>query len=135
MGKKDDYMRGRADGLNYALQIAEKKGLEGLREECRFRNATGIPQMIPRDDVLAACEKYERIVKECTCDTIASMTMIALVDAFGFGKKRLERFRDMFEHYTDSLVGGWIEWPDIVEALKEEKGIDMHIRWNGGAPK
>ena len=131
MGKKDDYMRGRADGLNYALQIAEKKGLEGLREECRFRNATGIPQQIPRE----AFNEYEQRVKSCTIDTVMSMALIALVDAFGFGKKRLERFRDEFEHYCRQMVGEYVTWSDIVEALKEEKGIDMHIRWNGGGQK
>lgn len=45
-------------------------------------------------------------------------------------KKRLERFRDEFEHYCQQLVGEYVSWPDIVEALKEEKGVDISIRWN-----
>lgn len=44
--------------------------------------------------------------------------------------KRLERFRDEFEHYCRQLVGEYVGWPDIVEALKEEKGVDISIRWN-----
>jgi hypothetical protein len=59
-----------------------------------------------------------------------SMSLIALVDAFGFGHKRLEKFRDEFEFYCRQLVGDYVGWSEIVEALKEEKGIDLTIRWN-----
>lgn len=126
MAKKDDYMRGRNEGMAFALQIAEKKGLEGLREECEFRGATNVPSQIPKE----AFDECERRVKACTIDTVMSMSLIALVDAFGFGRKRLERFRNEFEHYIGQMTGAYVSWPDIVEALKEEKGVDISIRWN-----
>lgn len=126
MAKKNDFMRGRNEGMAFALQIAEKKGIDGLREECRFRGATSVPSQIPKE----VYDEYEQRVKSCTIDTVMSMSLIALVDSFGFGKKRLERFRDEFEHYCQQLVGEYVSWPDIVEALKEEKGVDISIRWN-----
>lgn len=126
MGKKSEYMKGRNEGMAFALQIAEKKGIEGLKEECRFRGATHVPSQIPKE----VFDEYEQRVKACTIDTVMSMSFIALVDSFGFGKKRLERFRDEFEHYCRQLVGEYVTWSDIVEALKEEKGVDISIRWN-----
>lgn len=42
MSKFNEYARGRADGLNLALRIVEKYGIEGLRQEIKFRNQTGV---------------------------------------------------------------------------------------------
>ncbi len=83
MAKKVEYMKGRNEGMAFALQIAEKRGLEGLREECRFRGATNVPSQIPKE----VYDEYEQRVKVCTIDTVMSMSLIALVDAFGFGRK------------------------------------------------
>lgn len=42
MAKMNDYMAGRQDGLQLALTIVEKNGVDGLRDEIEFRNATKI---------------------------------------------------------------------------------------------
>lgn len=49
MAKRNEYMKGRNEGMAFALQIAEKKGIDGLREECRFRGATSVPSQIPKE--------------------------------------------------------------------------------------
>ena len=48
MAKMNDYMAGRQDGLQLALTIVEKNGVDGLRDEIEFRNATQIHTMLDR---------------------------------------------------------------------------------------
>ena len=51
-----------------------------------------------------------------------------LRDNFGFGTKRMNRFIWKFNEYTESLVGGYVKWKDIAEAMAAETGIEFHIR-------
>ena len=48
MAKMNDYMAGRQDGLQLALTIVEKNGVDGLRDEIEFRNATKIHTLLDR---------------------------------------------------------------------------------------
>ena len=48
MAKIDNYIAGREDGLQLALNIVKKKGVKGLEDEIRFRNATQIHTMLDR---------------------------------------------------------------------------------------
>lgn len=48
MAKINDYMAGRQDGLQLALTIVEKNGVDGLRDEIEFRNATKIHTLLDR---------------------------------------------------------------------------------------
>ena len=38
MAKRDDYMKGRQEGMSYALKIAKEGGLEALEKEIKYRN-------------------------------------------------------------------------------------------------
>ncbi len=51
MGKIDDYMSGKEDGLLLAARIVEKDGLAGLEEEIRYRNITGIHTGLARKEL------------------------------------------------------------------------------------
>lgn len=48
MAKIDNYIAGREDGLQLALNIVKKKGVKGLEDEIRFRNATQIHTMLDK---------------------------------------------------------------------------------------
>ncbi|MFR1053808.1 MAG: hypothetical protein ACLSFB_04825 [[Clostridium] scindens] len=50
MGKIDDYMSGKEDGLLLEARIVEKDGLAGLEEEIRYRNITGIHTGLARKE-------------------------------------------------------------------------------------
>lgn len=40
----------------------------------------------------------------------------------------MNRFIWKFNEYTESLVGGYVKWKDIAEAMTAETGIEFHIR-------
>ena len=46
--KIDNYIAGREDGLQLALNIVKKKGVKGLEDEIRFRNATKIHTLLDK---------------------------------------------------------------------------------------
>lgn len=114
----------RREGMAYALRVAKEKGIEGLEKELEFRNATNIPIKVSQKMV----DDFVQETKEATIDTVCIMSMYALRDEFGFGPKRLNQYKKRFNDYTDSLVGGYMEWKDIVECIHNETGIELHIR-------
>ena len=48
MAKIDNYIVGREDGLQLALNIVKKKGVKGLEDEIKFRNATKIHTLLDK---------------------------------------------------------------------------------------
>lgn len=65
MSKFSEYARGRADGLDLELRIVEAYGIEGLRQEIKFRNQTGVQTSIAVKELDKASEK----IKKMTLDT------------------------------------------------------------------
>lgn len=43
MGKIDKMEQARREGMSYALRVAKEQGVDGLEQELRRRNATGLP--------------------------------------------------------------------------------------------
>ena len=78
MAKMNDYMAGRQDGLQLALTIVEKDGIDGLRDEIKFRNATQIHTMLDRKSLEIATRK----IKEMTMDTFTILCVATLRDEF-----------------------------------------------------
>ena len=76
MAKMNDYMAGRQDGLQLALTIVEKDGIDGLRDEIKFRNATQIHTMLDRKSLEIATKRCQRFIDrmnlkaECLMDDI-----------------------------------------------------------------
>ena len=90
MAKIDNYIAGREDGLQLALNIVKKKGVKGLEDEIRFRNATQIHTMLDKKSLEIATRK----IKEMTMDTFTILCVATLRDEFDFGTKRCQRFID-----------------------------------------
>lgn len=126
MGKIEEMMRGRTEGMEFALRLAKDKGIEELEKEVRFRARTGISLNVTRKELNVASEK----IKDMTVDTFAIMSLAVLHDEFGFGGKRLRRFWERFLLKADCLTDDYCTWMDIAETLKEETGLDLIIRWN-----
>lgn len=70
MAKMNDYMAGRQDGLQLALTIVEKNGVDGLRDEIEFRNATQIHTMLDRKSRRTAPPEQEQAKKELEEETV-----------------------------------------------------------------
>lgn len=126
MAKTNEYMAGREDGLQLALRIVKEKGIEGLEEEIRFRNITGIHTLLDKKSLDTATKK----IKEMTVDTFTVLSVATLRDEFDFGKKRCERFIDRMNLKAECLLDDMVTWQDFIDNIEEEMGIKLVIRRN-----
>lgn len=126
MGKIDDYMSGKEDGLLLAARIVEKDGLAGLEEEIRYRNITGIHTGLARKEL----EKATTRIKEMTLDTFTVLSVAVLRDEFEFGRKRISRFIERMNLKAECLVDDMVTWKDFTDDIRQDLGIDLKIRRN-----
>lgn len=126
MGKLEEYMKGRTEGMEFALRLVKDKGIEELEKENKFRNRTGISLNVTRQELNAASGK----IKEMTLDTFTILGVAALHDAFGFGEKCCQRFMDKMGEGAEYLMNDLATWKDYISAIKEELGMNLKIRWN-----
>lgn len=124
MAKQDKIEQARRDGMAYALRIAKEKGIDGLENEVRFRNATFFPIAIKRE----ACDDCIEEIKRNVLDTVIVMMAATLHDEFGFGQSRVQRAIDRFEEKSDCLVDDYCTWQDHIQMIKDEMGIELKIR-------
>ena len=125
MGKKSQYDAGRLDGLELGLRIAETDGIEALRKECRMRGAWNLNLSLMTKDV----DKITETLKEICYQTMMVAWVSVLHDEFGFGKVKLERFRERFNLKTACMGDDMVSWSDFRKILKDECGIEMEIRF------
>lgn len=126
MSKFSEYARGRADGLDLALRIVEAYGIEGLRQEIKFRNQTGVQTSIAVKELDKASEK----IKKMTLDTTTVLSVKTLHDKFGFGKKRCQQFLDGMGENADPIMKQMETWTDQIKYIQDEIGIELKIRIN-----
>ena len=126
MAKVNDYMAGREDGLQLAFSIVKERGIEGLEEEIKFRNATGIHTMLAKKDL----DKATRKIKEMTLDTFTILSVATLRDEFEYGKKRLNRFIERMNQKAECLMDDMASWQDYIDTIKAETGIELRLRRN-----
>ena len=123
---KDKINDARMAGMLYALKIVQEKGVEGLKEEIKFRSYTKISIAVDRRE---ADKTIDRI-KNCTIDTIKILAIMTLKDEFGFGNKRIQQFMNRFDFKTECLVDGYTTWQEQIETIKKENNIKLEIREN-----
>ena len=126
MSKLNEYMAGREDGLNLAYSIVKERGIEGLEEELRFRNVTGIHTMLAKKDL----DKAKKKIKEMTVDTFTVLSVATLRDEFEFGAKRCKRFIERMNLKAECLMDDMVSWQDFIDNIEEEMGIKLRIRRN-----
>lgn len=100
MARIDKEEQARREGMAYALRIAKEKGIDALEEDLKMRNATNIPVGLTKKVIDEWCNG----MKAQTIDSIGILAMVTLRDGFGFGTKRLNRFRDIFNNKTECLM-------------------------------
>lgn len=118
MAKVDNYIAGREDGLQLALNIVKKKGVKGLEDEIKFRNATKIHTLLDKKSLEIATQK----IKEMTVDTVTVLSVAVLRDEFEFGKKRCQRYIDRMNLKAECLTEGFVKWNEIVEDIDNDMG-------------
>lgn len=88
MGKQEDIIQGRNEGMAFALRIAREKGVDELEKEIARRNISGINARLTHQEIDQASDR----IKQMVLDTVLAMSCMTLHDEFGFGKDRLIRF-------------------------------------------
>lgn len=89
--------RFRMDGMAMALRILEERGVEGLREEVKTRNAVFLPLEVTRK----AVEELNDFLGNRILNTYRTEMLFTLNQEFGFGPKRLLKFYEAFGHTVD----------------------------------
>ena len=121
--KMNDYLRGRNEGMQFALRIAKEGGIEALEKEAKFRQVTNLPSDIKMESARKAFTQ----IRENTADLVMAMTLATLRDEFGFGTKRLQRYIERFEGKMDCINEDYVTWVDIVDNIEEETGVKLSI--------
>ena len=119
MAKNDKNMEFFRQGMLRAYQLASKDGIEALEKELRFRNITKINGPMLAKELDGGIDQIKRL----TYETLMAMSVGVLYSEFGFGKKRIERFREAFEAATDGLQEGIVTWADICFNIEDLTGF------------
>lgn len=125
--KKEE--RWRSEGMDFCVRYLESNGgdIDDLKAEIKRRGAYHIPPWITKAEEAEFCNR----VKNMVLDTILIMTMAVLHDNFGFGRTRINRFKEAFDNAAELLADDCINWQEIQQGILEQLGIKTEIRWNG----
>lgn len=127
MAKVNKEYEARMQGMIYACNLAEKEGIDALKNDIKMRGITKAPLNASQKEISALVET----LSENLYTTFLTMTMIALEDAYGFKKVRLMRFKESFDKHTiatynmDWLGKHYVSIPEYARYLRDECGIDL----------
>lgn len=116
-----DYHAGRARGLELALDIAKKDGIEALEKEVQIRGRTGINSPVSLKDLTVALPPLRRLIQEA----YTVLVIETLHTELDFGPKRVNKFMERFYLKQQCLVDGVVEWQDYIDAMYDEMGIKV----------
>lgn len=110
-------------GFERAYRLYKEEGAEALEKEAKFRNVTGVNARLTAREIDTGIEEIKRL----TIETVLTMAMGTLYSEFGFGEKRLKRFRDVFMEATKSLNDGIVTWSDICYNIEDLTGVRVSL--------
>ena len=124
MKKLDEYYRGFGDGMRIAYAEAMQKGVASLGDYMRARGYYGLTVPMTTE----VLDDAARQIKAMITDTICIAAVSVLIDEFGFGTKRLQRWQDGFDKLVGYLNKGWVAWSDLIEGIRSRTGIEFSVR-------
>ena len=65
------------------------------------------------------------------CPNCGDRKLWVLHNKLGFGRIRLNRFKEWFNDAAEFLTDDWYSWGDLRKTLEDETGIETQIRWFG----
>lgn len=119
----DKLERARREGMSYALSVAKEKGIEGLEEDLKRRNALDIPVGLKKSDL----DKFSEKVKINTVKTIMTVLAVTLHDELGFGHKRIKQVIDRFLLKCECISDEYVTLEENAAILREECGMDIDV--------
>lgn len=116
---KDKLMEYYRAGFERAYRLYKEEGPEALEKEMRFRNITGINSPLISKEIDAGIVEIKRL----TYQTMLTMATGVLYSEFGFGKKRIDRFKKAFDEAAGGLEEGIVTWADICLNIEDLTGF------------
>lgn len=108
------------DGLYRALELVEKNGVDGLKEEIAFRNITGVSPLCFSN---AEYRKWETCCAGSIAKSIATLAVYTMIDEFDFGEKEAAKFMERFNRYSNHIGEDLVDWEGIADAVSMEAGL------------
>ena len=129
MAKISKVEQARIDGFDYFVRLYQKQDIRipEIDDEIERRRVTGKPIGVDKQTELEYCKHVRMEILE----TVLILTEWVLHSKLGYGKKRLEQFKNWFNDEADSIDRDYITWGDIRAALKKEIGVETEIHWFG----
>ena len=131
MARKDKDFENRMVGYLGAYKLAKNEGIEALEKDIKRRNILHLDFTVPPQKIV---DDYNTITRRTVTNVMAG-TLWVLHDVFGFGKKRLHRFRENFDELMkvladiDYLGERYVRLEDFAIELNEkyDLGIDVNL--------
>lgn len=118
----ESYKMGLAAGLDKALDIVQRGGgADEIQNEIRFSKVSGIDSRVLSQDLADATV----MIKKLAVDTTRVAMLAAVHDAYGFGRKRLERCLKEYDKLASYMDRGWLYWLDLIQELQRLAGWDL----------
>lgn len=100
MAKADREYQLRMEGYVSAYAFIQKNGVDALAEDIRARGFYKIPITVSQEEF----NNFKEFVMQNMYNTMLTVACMTLHDIFGFGKKRLKRFKDGYDKTTETTV-------------------------------
>lgn len=131
MANMKEYNRGRDQGLDMAYRLlrdeGEMKAADIIQKEIRKRGKMPVKTSVTTKEMAQGIVP----IRKCMYETFMCMTIMVLHDKFGFGKKRCLDFIGRWNYKSACLDDALVSWSDMIQAVKDELGIDLpteHMR-------
>lgn len=124
MGKINDRMEGRNQGMVFALKLVKEGGIEALENEVAARNISGLSMTMSQKEV----EKNVRMMQFRSTTMSMAIAFITLLDEFGMSNYQVKRFKDTFDKKVDEIIAKDGDTTELVERIYNE--LDIRITFD-----
>lgn len=127
--KPDEVIRLRNEGMAYALRIAEKEGIDVLRQQVKVRGLLKVSVRFTPDEMNKTIDNISSRIY----NNMLTMTYAVLHDCHGFGGTRLKRFKEQFDKKVycvserDEMGHHWATFEDYAEEANRLYGLGIDM--------
>lgn len=115
----------RDQAMAYALRIAEKYGIEGLKEEISQRGINNISILAPAKEMMKAkVDITERVV-----DLVSGLAIETLINGFDFTPKQTNDFYAAFQaQIAKMLIDSDVQIQAMMDRIERYSGLRISVR-------
>lgn len=121
MGKINELMDGRNQGLVMALKVVKDGGIEALEKEIQYRNLSGVSLNITKAELDEATHK----MKMHATEVAIVISMVALLEEFQFSKYQVQKFKKTFDDKVNAIIDDSVSMEQYLKLCKDQYGIEI----------